>query len=98
MIAKILKETFGDSLVRAELRDGEFFVVGFEGRDKVYNSFKEGGVVDVETLPSPEELKGKILLKVGLPSLALYIHAHRRVGKEPIRFRQSGHETEGDYC
>jgi hypothetical protein len=64
MIAKILKEVFGNSLIRAELRDGEFVVVGFEGRDKGRKTYTDGGIIEVETLPSPEELKGKILLKV----------------------------------
>lgn len=41
LIAKIMQETFGDSLVQAPV----------EGRPKI------------EQLPSPEELKGKVLLK-----------------------------------
>jgi hypothetical protein len=70
-IAKILKETFGSALVRAELTNGELVVIGFEGRDKVSHTPTEGGLVDVETLPSPEDLKGKILLKVCLPKALL---------------------------
>ena len=66
-LAKILKESFGSSLVRAELRHREFVVVGFEGRDKACNNYMDGvGVVEMETLPSPEDLKGKILLKVSV--------------------------------
>lgn len=99
-IAEILKESFGHSLVRAELRDGEFVVVGFEGRDKSCNAVKDGGVVDVETLPSPEELKGKILLKVCCASRILRgsesLTTH--IGEEPLCLREPGDEAEEYFC
>ena len=89
-IVRIMKECFGDTLVRAELRNGEFVVVtpelkpGVDSEGKIVDGEPpptmpqilttatpkvegavEGGVVKVDVLPSPEELKGRILLKVG---------------------------------
>jgi len=51
LIAAIMMEVFGERLVRMPV-DSE--------------NEKEGKRIEVEELPSPEQLKGKILLKVGV--------------------------------
>jgi hypothetical protein len=78
-----MKESFGQSLVRAEIKDGEFVVVDPPLTDshvgggtvihpppsqpaagvKIEGAV-EGGVVKVDVLPSPEDLRGRVLLKV----------------------------------
>lgn len=64
LIAAIMMEVFGDKLVRMAM-DGESEKEGSEGL--VMTSKK----IEVEKLPSPEQLKGKILLKVGKSQISV---------------------------
>lgn len=69
MIASIMREVFGDSLVSAPVQD----------RPKV------------TVLPSPEDLKGRILLKVCLESRPVIVSAQlSRIDEEPICLGERG--------
>ena len=59
LIAVIMMEVFGERLVKIPT-DGESEKEGLEGLALT------GKKIEVEELPSPDQLKGKILLKVGL--------------------------------
>ncbi|SRR6266436_10303385 len=69
MIASIMHEVFGDSLVSAPV----------QGRPRI------------TVLPSPEDLKGRILLKVCLEARSTIISGQfLRIGEEPICLGERG--------
>jgi phosphatidylinositol phospholipase C delta len=73
MIASIMREVFGDSLVSAPVQD----------RPKV------------TVLPSPEDLKGRILLKVCLEARPVIVSAQLlRIDEEPIYLGERGNAAE----
>ena len=73
MVASIMHEVFGDSLVSAPMQD----------RPKI------------AVLPSPEDLKGRILLKVCLEARSVIVSAQLlRIDEEPICLGERGNAPE----
>lgn len=73
MIASIMQEVFGDSLVSAPV----------QGRPRI------------AVLPSPEDLKGRILLKVCLEARPVVISVqHLHIDEKPICFGERGNAAQ----